>query len=280
MDDSTNSENLETQENAESQETEDSEETKDTSAFSEEVEKSAEKILHAVNKIIDSNDKIRALYKKLRLKALIRMDDDEEEDEKTLFMQIGKQIITHYSDRPSISGGLSGLPSMSPGFGMVVSLVGASAVDIVLMLKFEIEMALCLCLLAGFDIDDERSRLLAYTLATASSKDILSNDEKSLPSLSVVRSAFWDYSVRQLSKHIIKNIARILCFGFSKGLANAIPFVGIAVGASFNNVMTKRTGLCCLDALWLRRHLSATYGADDPNDDIVYDAEILDSDEV
>ena len=276
MNDSTNCEDLETQESTESQETENSEDTKETSPFSEEVEKSAEKVLHAVNKIIDSNDKIRAVYKKLKLKALIKMDDDEEEDEKTVFMQIGKQIITHYSDRASISGGLSGLPSMIPGFGMVISLVGSSAVDIVLMLKFEIEMALCLCLLAGFDIDDERSRLLAYTLATASSKDILSNEEKALPSLSVVRSAFWDYSVRQLSKHIIKNIARILVFGFSKGLTNAIPFVGIAVGASFNKVMTKRTGLCCLDALWLRRHLATASHSDDPNDDIVYDAEILD----
>ena len=244
------------------------------SAFSAELEKKAEKILSAVNRILDSNDKIRAVCKKYERKALICAEDNDD-DEKYLYMDAGKRIITHYSDRASVSGGLTGLPSMLPGMGTIVSLVGASAVDIVLMLKFEIEMSLCLCCLAGFDIDDERSRQLAYALAVVSSRDILSSRSEDVQSKAIVKSAFWDYSVRELSKHVIKTVMAILCMNITKGMFKALPFVGIAVGASFNKVITRRTGQCCLDALWLRRHTSS--GPDNQAaDDVVLDAEILD----
>ena len=244
------------------------------SSFSAEVEAKAEKILNAVSRILDSNDKIRSVCKKYKRQALLNTDDDDD-DEKSIYMEAGKRIITHYSDRASISGGLAGLPSMIPGLGTAVSIIGASTADIVLMLKFEFEMALCLCCLTGFDIDEERNRQLAYALATASSRDILTNQDELLQSKTIVGSAFWDYSVRQLSKHIIKNITAILCINLTKGMIKALPFVGAAVGASFNKVMTKRTGLCCLDALWLRRHTAISLSSDN-EDDVVYDAEILD----
>ncbi|MBO4351511.1 MAG: hypothetical protein J6A01_11285, partial [Proteobacteria bacterium] len=232
--------------------------------------------LSAVSRILDSNDKIRSVCKKYKRQALINTDDDDDDDdEKSIYMEAGKRIITHYSDRASISGGLASLPSMIPGFGTAVSILGASAADVVLMLKFEFEMALCLCHLTGFDIEEERNRQLAFALAIASSRDILTNKNEPVQSKAIVTSAFWDYSVRQLSKHLIKNIAAILYMNLSKGMVKALPFVGVAVGASFNKVMTKRTGLCCLDALWLRRHIAISSWQDD-EDDTVYDAEILD----
>ena len=244
------------------------------SPFSAELEDKANKILLAVNRILDSNDKIRAVCKKCKRQAMLASDDDED-DEKAIYMDAGKRIITHYSDRASISGGLTSLPAMVPGIGTVATLVGTSAVDLVLMLKFEVEMSLCLCHLAGFDINDERNRQLAFALATVSSRDILANQNEEPHSTGIVQSAFWDYSVRQLSKHILRNITAILCLNLTRGMIKTLPFVGIAVGASFNKVMTKRTGLCCLDAFWLRRYLPAKQLAPE-NDDTVYDAEILD----
>ena len=243
------------------------------SSFSAEFEEKAGKVLRAVDTILDSNDKIRSVCKKMKRQVLF--DDDEEEDEKVIFMNVGKRIVSYYSDRAGISGGMAGLPSMIPGIGIAIGLVGASAVDIVLMLKFEIEMSLCLCHLAGFDIDDERDRQLAYTLATVSSYDIMTNHDQAAASKSIIGAAFWDYSLRELSKHMIAMIAGILCMHFSKGLVRALPFVGVVVGASFNKIMTKRAGICCLDALWLRRHLISK-GHSEDKDDPVYDAEILD----
>lgn len=251
------------------------EETEEESAFSAEIEEKAKKILSAVDRIVDSNDKIRSVCKKYKRQALIHADDDDD-DEKSIYMDAGKRIITHYSDRASVSGGVAGLPSLLPGMGTVIALVGTSAVDMVLMLKYEMEMSLCLCVLAGLDIDDERIRQLAYALAAVSSRDILNSRSEDVPSKSIVTSAFWDYSVRELSKHVIKTVTSILCLNLGKGLFKALPFVGVAVGASFNKVMTKRTGLCCLDALWLRRHTVNHGKSGEGTDDVVYDAEYLD----
>ncbi len=243
------------------------------SSFSADLEDKATKVLSAVNKILDSNDKIRSVCNKYKRRALIEVDEDCE-TEKDLFMEAGKRIITHYSDRAGITGGVTGLPSMIPGIGSVISLVGSSAVDIVLMLKFEIEMSLCLCHLTGLNIDEDRNRQLAYYLATASSREILSQNNNS-QSHNIIKSAAVDYSVRELSKLVIKNITAILLVNLSRGMMKAVPFLGIAVGASVNKVMTKRSGLVCLDAWWLRRHLPIE-NASDNSDDIVYDAEILD----
>ncbi len=231
----------------------------------------AEKVFHAVERLIDSNDKLISVCKKMKRAVLIGCDEDELDD-KALYMKTGQKIVGHYSDMTCLTGGVSALPAVIPGIGNLATFVGGNLLDIVLMLKYEVEMSLCLCYLAGFDISEERNRHLAYTVACVSSYDILSGKSRTADGLAIVESAFWDYSLRQLSKYIITIISKIVCLNISKGIVRAIPFVGMIVGASVNKVMTKRTGLSCQDAIWVRRPRPDKDGRVDSQ---VFDAEII-----
>lgn len=217
----------------------------------------AKKVLHAVESIIDSNEKIIATCNKIKSKVLKR-ENEEDLDDKTLFLKVGKKIIEHYSNYAGLTGGVASLPSMFPGLGSFLALVGTSAADVICMLKFEVEMTLCLCHLAGFNIENERDRQLAFTLASVSSYDVLASDNKALDAASLIGAAFWDYSMRQLGKYLLTIIGRMICINISrtlilKNVMRAVPVIGVFVGTSVNKIMTHRTGVYSLDALWARR---------------------------
>ena len=243
----------------------------------------AARVLKAVEMLIDSDEKIMAVAKKKKCRVLMDADDKDELPlgEKTLFMRTGAEIIAHYAKRASLSGGVSGLPAMLPGVGSLIGFVGAAALDLVYMLKFEVEMSLCLFHLAGFDIAQERIRKLAITIVTVASNDVLKTKKKEVDMAALIGAAFWDYSVRQLSRHLLTTISRILVISVSRQFVRALPLVGVVVGATVNKVMINRTGNACVDALWLHRNQIEAYqpkdgepGAD--NSDTVYDAEFLD----
>ena len=250
----------------------------------DEGERQASRVLRAVEVLVDSDEKITTVAKRKKCRVLLDADDKDELplDEKTLFMRTGAEIIKHYSSRASVSGGVSGLPAMLPGVGSLVGFVGASALDLVYMLKFEVEMSLCLFHLAGFDISQERIRKLAITIVTVASSDVIKM-KKEVDTVSLMGAAFWDYSVRQLSRHLITTISRILVVSTSRQLVRALPLLGVVVGATVNKVMLNRTGNACLDALWIHRNQieeenlrDGEHGEKDGKSDTVYDAEFLD----
>ena len=250
----------------------------------DEGERQASRVLRAVEVLVDSDEKITTVAKRKKCRVLLDADDKDELplDEKTLFMRTGAEIIKHYSRRASVSGGVSGLPAMLPGVGSLVGFVGASALDLVYMLKFEVEMSLCLFHLAGFDISQERIRKLAITIVTVASSDVIKM-KKEVDTVSLMGAAFWDYSVRQLSRHLITTISRILVVSTSRQLVRALPLLGVVVGATVNKVMLNRTGNACLDALWIHRNQieeenlrDGEHGEKDGKSDTVYDAEFLD----
>ena len=239
-------------------------------------EEKARKIVRVVESILEKNDKIREICRKQKNSALVDLDEDDEEDadEKQLFMLTGKKIVNYYTKRSSMSGGLSALPAAIPGIGSLATFLGGTLADVVLMLKFEVEMTLCLCHLAGFDIDNERDRQLAFTLASVSACQVMSGKNKTIEAASLVGAAFWDYSLRELSKYLITVIAKIICIQVSRGLVKAIPLLGAVVGASVNCVMTHRTGGTCLTVLWERKKLRKK--AHVPTSNEVFDADFAD----
>lgn len=244
--------------------------------------KQAERVLKAIEMLIDSDDKIIAVAKKMRRRVMMAADDADEPmlDEKTLYMRTGAEIIAHYANRASISGGVSGLPAMLPGIGSLIGFVGTAAVDVVYMLKFEVEMSLALFWLAGLDISQERIRKLAVMIVTVVSADILKNKKGEVDAVSLVEAAFWGYSVRQLSRHLITRVSGILVVSLSRQLVRTLPVLGIVVGATVNKVMLRRTGNACLDALWVHRNTISVHDEGQTTEqaasDVVYDAEFLD----
>lgn len=252
----------------------------------EETSRQAERVLKAVESLVDDKDKIIAIAKKMKRRVLFSADEAEEGelDEKTLFMRTGAEIISHYANRACISGGVSGLPAVLPGIGSLIGFVGAAAMDLVYMLKYEVEMCLCLFHIAGFDITQERIRKLAITLVTVASSDILRTKNKDVDAVALVGAAFWNYSLRQLSRHLVTTISGILVSSLSRQFVRALPVLGVVVGATVNKVMLRRTGNACLDALWIHRDTipvqaddtTSGTGAQAASPDIVYDAEFLD----
>lgn len=218
-----------------------------------EEERSQERrVLRAIEGLIQSNAEIEAVCEACRLRAS-EGAKGRELSQKAMFKRTGALIVRHYADKSALSGAISGIPAFLPGIGSLVGFLGATAADVVLTLKFEVEMTLCLCHLAGFDIGNERDRQLAYTLASVSSYDVRASKNKILDTMSLAGVAFWDYSVRQLGKYLLTMIGKILVLSAAKSLVRVVPVLGVVVGISVNKVLTTRTGNYCISALWHRR---------------------------
>lgn len=240
----------------------------------EELHDKSQKVLRAIEKLLASDADIIANYEKCRVLALKEEIEDELSQHRR-YKLIARRIVRHYADNSALSGGVSGLPSLIPGIGSLVGFLGATVADVVLILKFEIEMTLCLCHLAGFDISNERDRRLAFSLACVSSYEVRSSNSPVLDKLSLAGAAFWDYSLRQLSKYMLSMIGKLIILSSAKRFMRALPLVGVFVGASVNKVMTTRTGNYASSALWQRRPTNKAKHAQKSGE--VYEAKFNDS---
>src|SRR5688500_573961 len=112
-------------------------------------------LLTAVERIVASNEKIRAVVSECEERA-----GDGGRD------AAAREIIRHYSNRAAIAGGVVALPSLVPGTGAIWVALGGALAELGALLKFEVEMALALTHLHGFDIDKEEERQLAFLMAS------------------------------------------------------------------------------------------------------------------
>ena len=218
-----------------------------------------DKKLAILEKIIASNDSIRAVVAKARTRAEKTVKKLKLSDEKISEKIAVRHIIAHYANMCALTGGASGLPALIPVIGHIYSIFGASTADALAALKFEIEMALALSDYMGYDIDDPKERQIAIGLACAS----LENAAKSknpLKAKDVVDYALAEYSTRELSKTIIKLISRAIFALTAKRWTRFFPVVGIAIGGAVNKILTMHTGRGCYNAIRRRKyHLSEHY---------------------
>lgn len=201
-------------------------------------ENDAREAIRILDQIVASNDKIRMVVDKcmnLAEKA------GKSENSRNRAAQL---IIAHYSNLCAMSGGASGLPGMIPFVGPVLSIFGAGALDAVMQLKFEIEMVLALSVLAGRNIDDPKERKIAYLMACTSLEDAYNSSKE--PTLkSIVDLALGEYSTRELTKTMVKAVARVIMMMTAKKWTKYFPIVGIMVGVSMNKILTEHTGRAC-----------------------------------
>ena len=198
----------------------------------------ARQAVRILDQIVASNDKIRMLVEKC---SNLAEKAGKPENSRNRAAQL---IIGHYSNLCAAGGGMSGLPGMIPVVGTVLSIFGAGALDAILQLKFEIEMVLALSVLAGRNIDDPRERKIAFLMACTSLEDAYSSSDE--PTLkSIVDLALGEYSTRELSKTMIKAVARVIMMMTAKKWTKYFPLVGVLVGASMNKILTEHTGRAC-----------------------------------
>ncbi len=207
------------------------------------------KLLNAVERIIADTDSLVALSQDhLRRAQTVKPDD-----EVAARALASEELIRHFSNRTAVSGGLAALPALIPGVGTLAALAGGALADMGLVLKFEVEMALTLSHLHGFDIKNEEERNLAFLLASVSTYDAKSGGNFFADVVQAEGVALWKYTPRQVGKLLLTVLSKLALLQVGKGLARAVPFVGIAVGSSMNKVLTRRVGERLVSELKQRR---------------------------
>ena len=202
---------------------------------SNKAEHDARNAIRILDKIIAKDESIIASVEKAKKRAE-KISSENKREIRTVQL-----IIMHYSNRCALGGGVSGIPGMIPGIGSVLSIFGAGALDAMIALKYEIEMILALSYFAGIDISDYRERKIAYLLACASLEEAYETERE--PNLkSIIDLAVSEYSTRELSKSLIKALARVIVMFGAKKWVKFFPVVGMAIGASVNKVLSLHMG--------------------------------------
>lgn len=210
-----------------------------------------EKLLTAVERLVASADVLMSDVDRLRGEEVAKNQGTAAE----VRLRVAARLVSSFSNRTAISGGLSAAPAILPGVGTIAALVGGTLADMALMLKFEVELAMSLCYAFGYDIRAPRERQLAFMLASVSTYSAKAKRNFFVDLAAAQGEAIWNYSPRQLSKALVSVTTKIALLSLSKSLARGLPFVGIAVGAGMNKMLTKRVGDQCIEQLKQRREL-------------------------
>lgn len=154
-----------------------------------------------------------------------------------------KIIIKKYSYFAAFTGGASGLAAIIPGLGQAVALVGGATGDIVLTMKFQIEMVMAIAVVHEHDIMIEEERRICFLIAGLGAI----NQAIQKGGKQIGEKAFVNL-VRQYLKGAtlvaVKEVFKKIGITFTrKALEKAIPFgVGMVIGASLNNAFTNYVG--------------------------------------
>lgn len=219
-----------------------------------EQEEQGQRLVNAVERLLDDPGDLIALVDRL---TRVVQAEQPTADAGTLQDAVSERIVEHFATRAAISGGATALPGLLPGLGSLVAISGGTLVDVALTLKFEVEMAMALCWNHGFDIRDPDERRVAFLLASVFTEDSVPSGKPGSDFLSDMAKAegvaLWQYAPRQIPKLIVQVSGRILVRHAAKGLARALPLVGIAVGGTVNRTLTKRVGTRCIQELKKRQ---------------------------
>lgn len=216
-----------------------------TDAADEDYERRGRHLLSAVERLIDDSYGLIAEVEAFRLETPL-----EETISPAVHQEVvAGRIISTFSTRSALTGGISAVPALLPGGGTAVAVVGGSLADMTLMLKYEVEMALCLTHLYGHDIRHEKGRWLAYALAAVHTYEIKQGDDYVKDMVNTQIEALMKYTPRQLSKIVVTVLGKLALLALSKNLVKALPLVGIVVSASANKLLTSSVGWRCVEAL-------------------------------
>lgn len=201
-------------------------------------EKEAHQVIKVLDKILANNDSIiKVCDRSLKIAKHGR-------DSSRHVYNASRLVIMHYSNLSAAGGGVSTLPGLIPGIGLVYSLIGSSAIAAILAFKFELEMSLALAHLSGIDISDPRERKLAFLLVCSTLEELYGSDEETT-FVNVLDVAMSEYSTRELSKTLIKAVARVLVMFSAKKMTKFFPLIGTGIESVVDKVLCERLGREC-----------------------------------
>ncbi len=167
--------------------------------------------------------------------------------------QVAEKIIQHYCSSAAVSGGITSLPSLVPGAGMLISVTAGALMDMAALLKLEVELALALSYLYGFDIRDEEERQVAFLLASVSTYESETGSNLLDDMIRTEGTALWNYASREVARVLAVVLGRLAARVMSRGPLRAVPMVGVIAGATMNMILTARVGNRICEELEQRR---------------------------
>lgn len=194
----------------------------------------ARTLLNAVERMLDTPDEIAGVVERMRREGGGDLGTT------------ATRIVSHYSNRCALMGGIAGMPGLFPGLGPVIAIAGTALAEMVALLKLEVEMCLALAHAYGYDIRETRERQLAFLLAAVRTREVSTGRNVLLDIGAVSLTAATNYTPRQLEKLLLKVLGITgLIVGFRnlpRLAAHALPLVGVGIGAGLNKVLTARVG--------------------------------------
>lgn len=157
--------------------------------------------------------------------------------------RIAATIIGRYSKFSAATGAATAIPSVVPGVGTAVAVLGGGVTDLALTMKIQIDMCMCLVELYNTDLSNEDKKHLAFVLALAGSVEQLLTTGGKAAILKIAQKLVLQY-LKGPALLTIKELFKRVAITFTqKAAAKAIPAgIGVAFSGATNYALTTVVG--------------------------------------
>jgi hypothetical protein len=157
--------------------------------------------------------------------------------------RIAAKIIGRYSKLSAAAGAVTAAPSVIPGIGTAVAVLGGGVTDIAAALKLQIDMCMCLVEVYETELSSEDKKHLAFMLALAGSAEQMATKGGKAAVQKIAEKLVYQY-LKGPALVTIKQLFKRVSITFTqKAMAKAIPAgVGVAFSSSTNYVLTTVVG--------------------------------------
>ncbi|MFE4450033.1 hypothetical protein [Streptomyces sp. NPDC056796] len=134
-------------------------------------------------------------------------------------------------------------PSVIPGVGTAVAVLGGGVTDMAMALKLQIDMCMCLVEVYETDLSSEDKKHLAFVLGLAGSAEQMATKGDKAAVMKIAEKLVYQY-LKGPALVTIKQLFKRVSITFTqKAMAKAIPAgVGVAFSSSTNYVLTTVVG--------------------------------------
>ncbi|MDX9906517.1 MAG: EcsC family protein [Bacteroidales bacterium] len=174
----------------------------------------------------------------LRLLASYREKYGDKLTEEEIRRKTANKIISNYSYYSAFTGGATSLTGIVPGIGTVIAALGGVSADVILSMKFQIDMVMAIAAVYGHDIEKEDVQQTSFLVAGIGKLNFAVDEGKRIgaKAFANIMNQYLKKGTQQAAKEITKKLG-IQVSG--KALQKAIPFgVGVIIGFTANKTLT------------------------------------------
>ncbi|MDH6465322.1 hypothetical protein M2302_005523 [Micromonospora sp. A200] len=164
--------------------------------------------------------------------------------------RIAAKVIGRYSKLSAATGVVTAAPSVIPGLGTAIAVLGGGATDLAVALKLQIDMCMCLVEVYEAELSSEDKKHLAFVLALAGSAEQMAATGGKAAVQKIAQKLVYQY-LRGPALITVKQLFKRVSITFTqKAMAKAIPVgVGVVFSGSTNYALTTVVGKAAVAVL-------------------------------